>query len=44
MNHQHLMAALRRRVRDGVLLRFISKWLHAGVQEEESPLARTRSV
>jgi group II intron reverse transcriptase/maturase len=36
MNHQHLMAALRRRVRDGVLLRLISKWLHAGVQEEGS--------
>jgi group II intron reverse transcriptase/maturase len=36
MNHQHLMDALRRRVRDGVLLRLISKWLHAGVQEEGS--------
>jgi group II intron reverse transcriptase/maturase len=36
MDHRHLMDALRRRVRDGVLLRLISKWLHAGVQEKGS--------
>ncbi|WP_437981098.1 group II intron reverse transcriptase/maturase [Sorangium sp. So ce117] len=36
VDRQHLMAALRRRVRDGVLLRLISKWLHAGVQEDGS--------
>jgi group II intron reverse transcriptase/maturase len=36
MDHRHLMAVLRRRVRDGVLLRLISKWLHAGVQEDGS--------
>lgn len=34
LDHQHLMEMLRRRVRDGVLLRLISKWLHAGVQED----------
>jgi group II intron reverse transcriptase/maturase len=34
MIHRHLMDALQRRVRDGVLLRLISKWLHAGVQED----------
>jgi group II intron reverse transcriptase/maturase len=34
LDHQHLMDVLRRRVRDGVLLRLISKWLHAGVQED----------
>jgi RNA-directed DNA polymerase len=36
MDHRHLMDVLRRRVRDGVLLRLISKWLHAGVQENGS--------
>jgi group II intron reverse transcriptase/maturase len=34
LDHQHLMDVLRRRVRDGVLLRLVSKWLHAGVQED----------
>jgi RNA-directed DNA polymerase len=34
--HQHLMDVLRHRVRDGVLLRLISKWLHAGVFEDGS--------
>jgi len=29
----HMQSILRRRVRDGVLLRLIGKWLHAGVQE-----------
>ena len=36
VDRQHLMEVLRRRVRDGVLLRLISKWLHAGVQEDGS--------
>ncbi len=33
MDHERLMAILRRRVRDGVLLRLIGKWLQAGVLE-----------
>lgn len=33
LDHAHLMAILRRRVRDGVLLRLIGKWLNAGVME-----------
>lgn len=33
LGHEHLMAILRRRVRDGVLLRLIGKWLKAGVLE-----------
>ena len=33
LDHGHLVEILRRRVRDGVLLRLISKWLHAGVLE-----------
>jgi RNA-directed DNA polymerase len=36
VDHRHLMDVLRRRVRDGVLLRLISKWLHAGVLEDGS--------
>lgn len=32
--HRHLRDLLRRRVRDGVILRLIGKWLHAGVLEE----------
>ena len=31
--HEHLREILRRRVRDGVLLRLIGKWLNAGVLE-----------
>jgi RNA-directed DNA polymerase len=31
---QRLLGILRQRVRDGVLLRLVGKWLHAGVQEE----------
>jgi group II intron reverse transcriptase/maturase len=31
LDHTHLRALLRRRVRDGVLLRLIDKWLNAGV-------------
>ena len=34
MDHRHLHAILRRRIRDGVLLRLIGKWLNAGVLEE----------
>jgi group II intron reverse transcriptase/maturase len=33
LDHRHLHAILRRRVRDGVLLRLIGKWLKAGVLE-----------
>jgi RNA-directed DNA polymerase len=32
--HSHLRDLLQRRVRDGVILRLIGKWLHAGVLEE----------
>jgi group II intron reverse transcriptase/maturase len=31
LDHQHMVEILRRRVRDGVLLRLIGKWLNAGV-------------
>jgi RNA-directed DNA polymerase len=31
LDHAHLRALLRQRIRDGVLLRLIGKWLHAGV-------------
>ena len=34
LDHAQLREILRRRVRDGVLLRLIGKWLHAGVLEE----------
>ena len=34
LDHQHLQELLRRRVRDGVLVRLIGKWLNAGVQHE----------
>jgi group II intron reverse transcriptase/maturase len=34
LDHGHLREILRRRVRDGVLLRLIGKWLNAGVLEE----------
>ena len=34
LEHAQLRALLQRRVRDGVLLRLISKWLHAGVLED----------
>lgn len=33
LDHAHLREMLRRRVRDGVLLRLIGKWLNAGVME-----------
>jgi group II intron reverse transcriptase/maturase len=32
--HSHLRELIQRRVRDGVILRLIGKWLHAGVLEE----------
>ena len=35
LDHSHLREFLRNRVRDGVLLRLIDKWLSAGVLEEE---------
>ena len=34
LDHGQLRAILRKRVQDGVLLRLIGKWLHAGVMEE----------
>src|SRR6476469_5718754 len=34
LDHRHLRAILRQRVRDGVLLRLIGKWLKAGVLED----------
>jgi len=33
LGHEHMMGMLRQRVRDGVLLRLIGKWLNAGVLE-----------
>lgn len=33
LSHQHLREILRQRVRDGVILRLIDKWLKAGVME-----------
>lgn len=36
LDHAHLRAFLRHRVRDGVLLRLIGKWLNAGVMEAGS--------
>lgn len=35
LDHGHLRAILRQRVRDGVLLRLVGKWLNAGVMTEE---------
>jgi RNA-directed DNA polymerase len=36
LDHEWLLRIVRRRVRDGVLLRTIGKWLNAGVMEEGS--------
>ena len=36
LDHGHLRAFLRLRVRDGVLLRLLGKWLKAGVLEDGS--------
>ncbi len=33
LDHGKLHQILRQRIRDGVLLRLIGKWLHAGVME-----------
>jgi len=35
LDHAHLRTLLRQRVRDGVMLRLIDKWLKAGVLEDE---------
>jgi RNA-directed DNA polymerase len=35
LGHGHLKTILRQRVGDGVVLRLISKWLHAGVLEDD---------
>jgi len=42
MDHGHLREILRRRVRDGVVLRLIGKWLNAGVLEG-GQLTRSKS-
>ena len=42
IDHGHLREFLKRRVRDGVILRLIGKWLNAGVLEE-GVLYRTRA-
>jgi group II intron reverse transcriptase/maturase len=34
LDHSHMRALLRRRIRDGVLLRLFGKWLKAGVMED----------
>jgi group II intron reverse transcriptase/maturase len=34
VHHKHLIEFLRQRVRDGVILRLISKWLHAGILKD----------
>jgi group II intron reverse transcriptase/maturase len=34
LDHAHLRELLQQRVRDGVLLRLLSKWLHAGVLDQ----------
>jgi len=34
LDHRHIRDIVRQRVRDGVLLRLIGKWLHAGVMED----------
>jgi RNA-directed DNA polymerase len=36
LDHAHLRELLRHRIRDGVLLRLIGKWLNAGVLEDGS--------
>jgi group II intron reverse transcriptase/maturase len=35
IDHQHIQSIFRKRVRDGVLVRLIGKWLNAGVMEED---------
>jgi RNA-directed DNA polymerase len=41
LDHAHLRTFVRRRVRDGVLLRLIGKWLKAGVLEDGSIRTQT---
>lgn len=36
LDHRHIQALVRQRVRDGVLVRLIGKWLNAGVMEDGS--------
>jgi len=36
LDHRHLQEILRRRVRDGVIVRMVGKWLNAGVLEKGS--------
>ena len=43
LDHGHLRQFLRHRVRDGVLLRLIDKWLKAGVMEEDGNVCRPES-
>ena len=40
LDHAHLRAFLQQRVRDGVVLRLIGKWLNAGVMEDGSVSTR----
>jgi group II intron reverse transcriptase/maturase len=35
ISHQHIQSIFRKRVRDGVLVRLIGKWLNAGVMEDD---------
>jgi RNA-directed DNA polymerase len=42
--HEHLMAFLQQRIKDGSLLRLIGKWLHAGVLEEGRLLPVTKGT
>jgi RNA-directed DNA polymerase len=42
--HEHLMAFLRQRVKDGSLLRLIGKWLRAGVLEDGRLLPVTNGI
>lgn len=44
LDHGHLRAFVRQRVRDGVLLRLIGKWLKAGVLEEGSVRTSTKGT
>jgi group II intron reverse transcriptase/maturase len=40
IDHEKLREVLRQRVRDGVILRLVDKWLHAGVMEDGALSAR----
>src|SRR5262249_21809862 len=42
LDHGQLRAILRKRVQDGVLLRLIGKWLHAGVMGSQGTRWRSR--